>query len=136
MGKKPTLLIVDDEERNVKLLTAMLSQEDYHIVTAVSGQEALNIVDNMMLDLILLDVMMMGMDGFQVCRKIKKDKKTRGIPVLMVTVLTGKEDRIKAMEAGADDFLSKPVDRRKLIKRVSSLINSCGAGSVEGICGN
>jgi len=125
MEKKRTVLIVDDEERNVRLLTAMLSQENYNIVSALNGKDALEMVDDMRPDLILLDVMMMGMNGFVICNKIKSNSKTSHIPVIMVTVLTGKEDRMKAMDAGADDFLSKPLSRNELSVRVRSLIHSC-----------
>ena len=123
MKKKQTLLIVDDEEKNVRLFKAVLMQENYNIVAALNGEDALKIVDNMSLDLILLDVMMCGMDGFKVCRKIKNDAKTRNIPILMVTVLTEKEDRLKAMEAGADGFMSKPASRNSLLSRIESMLH-------------
>lgn len=120
--KTPTVLIVDDEEKNIKLLKAMLMAEDYHLWGALSGEEALRMVAETPPDLILLDVMMAGIDGFEVCRRLKKDEKTRMIPIAMVTALREKEHRIKAMEVGADDFLSKPVDRTELLVRVKSLL--------------
>ena len=123
MKKKQTLLIVDDEEKNVRLFKAVLMQENYNIVAALNGEDALKIVNTMSLDLILLDVMMCGMDGFKVCRKIKNDAKTRNIPILMVTVLTEKEDRLKAMEAGADGFMSKPASRNSLLSRIESMLH-------------
>lgn len=122
MKKKQTLLIVDDEEKNVRLFKAVLMQENYNIVAAFNGEEALKIAGNISLDLILLDVMMFGMDGFKVCRKIKNDEKTRNIPILMLTVLTEKEDRLKAMEAGADGFMSKPASRISLLGRIESML--------------
>jgi len=119
---RPTLLVVDDEERNIKLLKAMLSLEDYEMVGARDGEEALALVARNEFDLILLDVMMPGLDGFEVCRRIKEDEKTRAVPVVMVTALREKEHRIRALEAGADDFISKPVDQTELFLRVKSLL--------------
>lgn len=123
MAKK-TVLIVDDEERNIKLLKAYLIINQYEIVEASSGEEALKMVNDFNPDLVLLDVMMPGIDGFEVCKRLKQDDKTQMIPVIMVTALRGKEDRIRALEVGADDFLSKPVDRTALLARVKSLLRA------------
>ncbi len=120
--KPQNILIVDDEPVNVKILKAMLSPEGYQILTASSGPEALVLVDENLPDIILLDVMMPEMDGFEVCRRIKTQENLRVIPVLMVTALQDKIHRQKAMEAGADDFLSKPIDRIELLIRVKSLL--------------
>ena len=120
--KRVKLLIVDDEEKNIKLLKGMLKTENYHLYGASNGKEALKLVADISPALILLDVMMPGIDGFEVCRRLKQDEKTRVIPIVMVTLLTEKEHHIRAMEAGADDFLSKPVDQTELIVRVKSLI--------------
>jgi signal transduction histidine kinase len=119
---RPILLIVDDEEKNIKLLKAMLFSDDYQIHEAHSGEQALIAVADCCPDLILLDVMMPGINGFEVCRQLKQDEKNRMIPIVMVTALKDKEHRIKAMEGGADDFLSKPVDRTELLIRVKSLL--------------
>lgn len=122
MSEKQTILIVDDDERNLRLLQAMLAREDYHIITASGGEEALKRVSEAEPDLILLDVMMPGIDGFEVCKRIKHQAETRIIPIVMVTALTEKEDRIRALKSGADDFLSKPVDKIELLLRVKSLL--------------
>ena len=118
----PTILVVDDEERNIKLIKAMLSLENYELKEARDGEEALELVARNEPDLILLDVMMPGLDGFEVCRRIKQSEKTRIIPVVMVTALREREHRIRALEAGADDFISKPVDQTELFLRVKSLL--------------
>ena len=116
------VLIVDDEERNLKLLRALLSHEGVEVAAASNGSAALASCDACLPDLILLDVMMPGMNGFEVCRRLKQDARTQVVPVLLVTALKEKEDRIRALEAGADDFLSKPIDATELIVRVKSLL--------------
>ncbi|RMG67773.1 MAG: response regulator [Nitrospirae bacterium] len=122
MDRKKKILIVDDEKTNLKLLSAILAPEGYEIYLAENGFEALEIVKKENPDLILLDIMMPEMDGFEVCRRIKADKTTKTIPVVMVTALTDKKDKVKAADAGADEFISKPVDRTELQIRVRSLL--------------
>ncbi|MDY7032822.1 MAG: response regulator [Thermodesulfobacteriota bacterium] len=122
MAHKKTILIVDDEERNIKLLKAMLTSEGHSIYSALNGKDALKMAVDICPDIILLDVMMPGLDGFEVCKRIKQNKTTRSIPVLMVTALNTKDNHIKGIEAGADDFLTKPVDRAELRIRVKSLL--------------
>lgn len=119
---KPRILIADDNSSDVELLTEIL-QKDYEITTACDGEEALFSVKNSLPDLILLDIMMPGINGFDSCRLLKDDEKTMSIPIVLVTALHEKEDRIRAIEAGADDFLSKPVDREILSAKLKSLLS-------------
>src|ERR1700677_1367070 len=115
------ILVVDDIEANVRLLQAKLSAEYYDVLTASDGVTALAIAAEERPDLVLLDVMMPGMDGFEVCRRLKEDPATRHIPVVLVTALDGRADRITGLEAGADEFLTKPIDDILLFARVKSL---------------
>lgn len=115
------VLVVDDIKANVKLLEARLSAEYFEILTAYSGPEALEVCEVERIDVILLDVMMPGMDGFEVCERLKRNPKTQHIPVVMVTALDTPSDRLHGLEAGADDFLTKPVDDVALVTRVKNL---------------
>jgi two-component system cell cycle response regulator len=115
------ILVVDDVPANVKLLEARLSAEYFEVVTAMSGVEALAICEKAECDIVLLDVMMPDMDGFEVCRRLKANRITHHIPVVMVTALDAPSDRVKGLDAGADDFLTKPVSDVALIARVRSL---------------
>lgn len=115
------VLVVDDILANVKLLEARLSAEYFEVVTAFSGPEALEICARERIDVVLLDVMMPGMDGFEVCRRIKANAETQHVPVIMVTALDQPSDKIQGLENGADDFLTKPVDDIALITRVKNL---------------
>src|SRR5215472_11609675 len=115
------ILVVDDIEANVRLLQAKLQAEYYDVLVASSGPEALAMAAEESPDLVLLDVMMPGMDGFEVCRRLKNDPETRHIPVVLVTALDGRGDRITGLEAGADEFLTKPIDDILLFARVKSL---------------
>ncbi len=115
------VLVVDDIFANVKLLEARLSAEYFDVLTAHSGMEALAVLEAERVDVVLLDVMMPGMDGFEVCRRIKSAPKTLHVPVVMVTALDQASEKVQGLEAGADDFLTKPVDDLALITRVKNL---------------
>jgi two-component system cell cycle response regulator len=116
------ILVVDDIPANVKLLEARLVAEYFDVLTAADGYQALAICERNQVDLILLDIMMPGMDGFEVCERLKASKKTAHIPVVMVTALDQPADRVRGLKAGADDFLTKPVNDLQLISRVKSLL--------------
>ena len=116
------VLVVDDQAANVRLLEAKLQAEYFDVCTAEDGYKAIEVARSEQPDLILLDVMMPGIDGFETCRRLKSDAATRHIPVVMVTALDQREDRIEGLESGADDFLTKPVDDLTLFARVRSLM--------------
>jgi signal transduction histidine kinase len=118
----PDILIVDDKPHNLRLLCDMLRKENWKVRPVSSGMLALQAATTKPPDLILLDIMMPGMDGFQVCTKLKANPLTRHIPVIMVTALTDRESRLKGLEAGAADFLSKPVDQTEIIVRTRNLL--------------
>ncbi|MBA67599.1 MAG: PleD family two-component system response regulator [Rhizobiales bacterium] len=116
------ILVVDDIPANVKLLEARLMAEYYEVLTAADGMTALSICEQTSVDLILLDIMMPGIDGFEVCERLKSNSRTAHIPVVMVTALDQPSDRVRGLKAGADDFLTKPVNDMQLMARVRSLV--------------
>ncbi len=117
-----TILVVDDNEQNLELLVAYLDTLGCRVVTAADGVAALEKVRDKAPDLILLDIMMPRMSGFEVCRKLKTDPETRDIPIIMVTALNELADIERGVESGTDDFISKPVSRLELVTRVKSLL--------------
>jgi len=121
-AKKPVVLVVDDNLQNLELIMAYLEDVDCQTVSASSGMEALDIIANQIPDLVLLDVMMPRISGFEVCRRIKNDPHTAHIPVIMVTALNELADIEKAINSGTDDFLSKPVNKWELITRVKTML--------------
>jgi putative two-component system response regulator len=122
MDKTPRILVVDDEDRNLRLMEAILVPLGYDIFFARDGEQAVQKAKTDRTDLILLDIMMPKMDGFEAARALKADNDTNIIPIVMVTALQDVADRVKALEAGADDFLTKPVDKTEVRARVASLL--------------
>ncbi len=122
MNAPAKILVVDDEPKNVKLLADLLTAKGYTTITASSGQEALAKVEGEHPDLVLLDVVMPEMSGYEVCRKIRENPSTEILPVVMVTALDPAEERVKGLDSGADDFLAKPINQAELLARVRSLL--------------
>ena len=118
-----SILVVDDDDRNLKLIEAMLRTHEYEVVKASNGEEALSALRQIDFDLILSDVMMPYMDGFELCRRIKQNSTTRLIPVIMLTALDDVPSKVKAIESGADDFMNKPPNKMELFARIKSLVN-------------
>ena len=121
-SSKSKILVVDDEPLNVKLLTAMIPSDQYDTASAFSGNEALRLVRDFQPDLILLDIMMPGLNGYDLTRILKSNTESRDIPVVLITAFRGSEYEIKGLEAGADEFLNKPVNKTELLTRAKSLI--------------
>ena len=120
MDIEATVLAVDDQPTNLRLLDAVLTPRGHHVLTAVSGAEALALLETEDIDIVLLDILMPEMDGYEVCRRIRSTPATEFLPVVMITA-SGSEQRLAALEAGADDFVTKPFDKSELLARVASL---------------
>ncbi len=126
MTAKPVILCVDDEPLNLMVLEGVLVPKGYEVIKAAGGKMALEMIQGQKIDLVLMDVMMPGMNGFEACMKIKEDDKCRSIPVVMISALTSKEDRIMGIEAGAEDFISKPFDPGEVLARIKMLLKVRG----------
>ena len=120
MDMKATVLAVDDQPTNLRLLDAVLTPRGHRVLTASSGAEALALLETEDIDIVLLDILMPEMDGYEVCRRIRSTPATEFLPVVMITA-SGSEQRLAALEAGADDFVTKPFDKSELLARVASL---------------
>ena len=121
-NKTPVILVVDDNQQNLELLQAYLEDIDCKSVPAYDGLEAMEIVSSQPPDLILLDVMMPKMSGFEVCKRLKNDPKTEDIPIIMVTALNEYGDIERGIDSGTDDFISKPVNKLELLTRVKTML--------------
>ncbi|MEH2306628.1 hybrid sensor histidine kinase/response regulator [Nostoc sp.] len=122
MNTQPSILVIDDEPDNFDVVETLLDNENYELHYASSGQQALNRLNSLQPDLILLDVMMPGLDGMEVCQRIKADPQWQIVPIIMVTALTAKEDLAQCLATGADDFISKPINGVELRARVNSML--------------
>ena len=120
MDIEATVLAVDDQPTNLRLLDAVLTPRGHRVLTAGSGAEALALLETEDVDIVLLDILMPEMDGYEVCRRIRSNPATEFLPVVMITA-SGSEQRLAALEAGADDFVTKPFDKSELLARVASL---------------
>jgi adenylate cyclase len=124
MNDEPTILIADDRPETVQLIRELLTMEKFQVVTALDGQEALDQIYRHMPDLVLLDLNMPRLNGFQVCQRLKADPATADIPVLMLTAWAEPDQRVKGLQAGADDYLAKPFDHRELIERIRTRLRA------------
>jgi signal transduction histidine kinase len=122
VGGHSTILVADDDQPNVRLVESILKTNGYAVIRAYDGDEALRVVDERRPDLLLLDVMMPNLSGFEVCRRLRERHETRLLPIIMITALNALEDKVQGLDLGADDFLSKPINRTELLAKVRSIL--------------
>jgi DNA-binding response OmpR family regulator len=122
MLEKANILVVDDKPMNVELLKAILESNQYHVMTALNGSEALELLAKEKIDLVLLDIMMPAIDGFEVTRRIRADEKTKGLPIVLITAYHETSVKIAGIEAGCDDFITKPFDKVEMLARIKTLL--------------
>ena len=120
MDKKVRILIVDDDQVNLKVVSSLLQEKGYKIALALNGKSALDILDENKIDMILLDIMMPGMDGFEVCKRIKDKKEIADIPIIFLTAKTDTDDIVKAFQTGGVDYITKPFKKEELFARVNN----------------
>ncbi len=120
MDKKVRILIVDDDQVNLKVVSSLLQEKGYKIALALNGKSALDILDENKIDMILLDIMMPGMDGFEVCKRIKNKKEIADIPIIFLTAKTDTDDIVKAFQTGGVDYITKPFKKEELFARVNN----------------
>jgi len=124
------ILVVDDEAINLKLVSRLLEMEGYEVITAQSGEASLRLIEQSPPDMALLDVMMPDMDGYELCRRLRQNPRTAGIPIVMLTALVDENERLKGIEAGADDCLPKPFDVELLRARLARLLHDRNPGGM------
>ncbi len=125
---KKRVLLIEDDPSAVRLVSYTLEQEGYEVLTAMNGLEGLNKVREEAPDLLVLDVMLPGLDGFEVCRRLRADEKTAGLPVLMLSAKAQEIDKTTGIKVGADDYLAKPADPSEIVARVESLLRRKATG--------
>ncbi len=121
-GQKYKILAVDDNENNLKILKMILEKEGYSVETLEDGTRAISLIDKLRPDLILLDVLMPGINGFEICREVKENENTKRTPIIIISALNQLDDKLKGIELGADEFLTKPINKRELLTRVKTLL--------------
>jgi DNA-binding response OmpR family regulator len=129
MGKA-RILVVDDNEKNVELLEAILQAADFEVLKAYDGKQAIEMVGKERPDLLLLDIMMPQLDGFQACEILRKDPQNAGLPVIMVTAKDKESDIVQSLERGADDYIVKPINKKELLEKIGDMLAKANKGSL------